>query len=129
VVVSERQYQAQRGDTKDGLVQLTAKLLNEGTKKDGSVGFATKLENRAITLSTHVGAETFVIELGALKTEFAYGLELLKELLADPNYTKETLQKIQTQTIGVLKRKESDFDYISHLYHQAPYKTPYLGLQ
>jgi len=115
------------------LVQLTAKLLNEGTKKDGSVGFATKLENRAITLSTHAGAETFVIELGALKTEFAYGLELLKELLADPNYTKETLQKIQTQTIGVLKRKESDFDYISNLkmkgmiFPNTPLAKPSLG--
>ena len=120
-------------DTKDGLVELTAKLLNEGTKKDGSVGFATKLENRAITLSTHAGAETFVIELGSLKSEFDYGLTLLKELLADPNYTKETLKKIQTQTIGVLKRKESDFDYISNLtmkgmiFPNTPLAKPPLG--
>ncbi|SFV64362.1 Zinc protease-like protein [hydrothermal vent metagenome] len=102
-------------DTKDGLVKLTAKLLNEGTKKDGSVGFATKLESKAITLSTHAGAETFVIELGSLKSEFAEGIKLIKELIKDPNYTKETLEKIKTQTIGILKRKESDFDYISTL--------------
>ncbi|NEW61601.1 insulinase family protein [Sulfurovum sp. bin170] len=102
-------------DTKDGLVKLTAKLLNEGTKKDGSVGFATKLESRAISLSTHSGAETFVIELGSLKSEFAHGIRLMKELIKDPNYSKETLEKIKTQTIGILKRKESDFDYISTL--------------
>jgi predicted Zn-dependent peptidase len=120
-------------DTKDGLVQLTAKLLNEGTKKDGSVGFATKLENRAISLTAHAGAETFVIELGSLKSEFAYGLERLKELLSDPNYSKETLSKIQTQTIGVLKRKESDFDYISNLkmkgmiFPNTPLAKPSLG--
>jgi predicted Zn-dependent peptidase len=120
-------------DTKDGLVQLTAKLLNEGTQKDGSVGFATKLENRAISLTAHAGAETFVIELGSLKSEFAYGLERLKELLSDPNYSKETLSKIQTQTIGVLKRKESDFDYISNLkmkgmiFPNTPLAKPSLG--
>jgi len=120
-------------DTKDGLVQLTAKLLNEGTQKDGSVGFATKLENRAISLTVNAGAETFVIELGSLKSEFAYGLELLKELLTDPNYSKETLKKIQTQTIGVLKRKESDFDYISNLkmkgmiFPNTPLAKPSLG--
>ena len=120
-------------DTKDGLVQLTAKLLNEGTQKDGSVGFATKLENRAISLTANAGAETFVIELGSLKSEFAYGLELLKELLTDPNYSKETLKKIQTQTIGVLKRKESDFDYISNLkmkgmiFPNTPLAKPSLG--
>jgi predicted Zn-dependent peptidase len=102
-------------DKKDGLVKLTAKLLNEGTLKDGSTGFATKLESRAISLGTHAGAETFVIELSSLKSEFSYGVKLLKELLQDPNYKKETLEKIKTQTIGSLKRKESDFDYISSL--------------
>ena len=102
-------------ETKDGLVKLTGKLLNEGTLKDGSTGFATKLESRAIGLSAASGAETFVLELGALKSEFPYGLELFKELLTDPNYSEDSLKKIQTQTIGQLKGKESDFDYISSL--------------
>ncbi len=100
-------------DTQEGLVQFSAALLNEGTKTDGSIGFATKLENRAISLSTHAGKETFVIEVGSLKEEFAYAIERLKELLTDPNYTEKTLKKIKTQTIGALKRRESDFDYIS----------------
>lgn len=102
-------------DTKDGLTKLCAALLNEGTKKEGSTGFATKLESKAISLSTHVGRETFVIELGSLKSEFPEAIERLKELLQDPNYTEDTLDKIKTQTIGILKRKESDFDYISDL--------------
>ena len=102
-------------DTKGGLVKLTAKLLNEGTKRDGSSNFATKLENRAISLGVHAGKETFVLELGSLKSEFNYGVELFKELLDDPNYTEDTLKKIKTQTIGSLKQKESDFDYISSL--------------
>ena len=100
---------------KDGLVKLTAKLLNEGTKKDGSTGFATKLENRAISLGVHAGKETFVVDLGSLKSEFKYGITLLKELLINPNYSEETLKKIKIQTIGSLKQKESDFDYISSL--------------
>lgn len=102
-------------DKKDGLVKLTAKLLNEGTLKDGSTGFATKLESRAISLGTHSGQETFVMEVGSLKSEFSYGIELLKELLQDPNYSEDILKKIKIQTIGSLKRKESDFDYISSL--------------
>jgi predicted Zn-dependent peptidase len=102
-------------DTHSGIAKLLAALLNEGTKKDGSVGFATKLENRAITISSNAGKETFVIEVSALKSEFNQAVEHLKELLQDPNYSKETLQKIQTQTLGILQRKESDFDYLSHL--------------
>jgi predicted Zn-dependent peptidase len=120
-------------DSKDGLVKLTSKLLNEGTKKEGSVGFATKLESRAITLGADAGAETFVIELGSLTSEFGYGVELFKELLDNPNYTKETLEKIKRQTIGSLKRKESDFDYISTLkmkgmiFPNTPLAKPSLG--
>jgi len=102
-------------DSKDGLVQLTASLLNEGTKKEGSVGFATKLESRAITLGTHSGKETFVMELGSLKEEFHTAIERMIELIKDPNYSTETLDKIKTQTIGSIKRRESDFDYISSL--------------
>ncbi len=102
-------------DTKGGLVKLSSKLLNEGTLKDGSTGFATKLENRAISLSSRAGAETLILEVDALKEEFEYGLEHLKELLSNPNYSKETLDKIKVQTIGSIKRKESDFDYISSL--------------
>lgn len=102
-------------DTKDGLVKLSSKLLNDGTLKDGSIGFATKLESKAISLGVHAGAETFVVEVGSLKSEFAYGIKLLKELLQDPNYSKDTLHKIKTQTIGSLKRRESNFDYISSL--------------
>ena len=102
-------------DTQDGLAQLSASLLNEGTKKEGSTGFATKLESRAISLGTHAGKETFVIEVGSLKEEFSYAIERLKELLTDPNYTEQTLGKIKTQTIGALKRRESNFDYISGL--------------
>ncbi len=120
-------------DRKKGLVKLTAKLLNEGTKKDGSVGFATKLEDRAISLSSHSGAETFVIELNSLKEQFDYGIELLNELISDPNYTPKTLEKIKTQTLGELKRKESNFDYISSLklkgllFPNTPLANPPLG--
>ncbi len=120
-------------DSKNGLVKLTAKLLNEGTKKEGASGFATKLENRAISLGIHAGQETYVFDLDSLKSEFNYGVDLLKELILDPNYTEDTLEKIKKQTIGELKRKESDFDYISSLkmkgmlFPNTPLAKPSLG--
>ena len=120
-------------DNKDGLVSIVAKLLNEGTKKEGSSAFANRLESRAIGLSAHAGKETFVIELSSLKSEFDYGIKLLKELLLDPNYSEKRLDKIKTQIIGTLKRKESDFDYISSLtmkgmlFPNTPLAKPSLG--
>jgi predicted Zn-dependent peptidase len=100
-------------NTIDGLADMSAKLLNEGTAKEGSIGFATKLDAHAIEMSAHVGRESFVIEVSALKSEFSYAIERLTELLKDPNYTKEALEQIKYQKIGWLKQKESDFDYIA----------------
>ena len=118
---------------KDGQADMTAKLLNEGTKKDGAVGFAQKLDAHAIELSSHVGRESFVIELSALKSEFAYGVELLEALLKDPNFTQEALSQVKRQKIGWLTQKKSDFDYIAAtnlralLFKGTPLARPYDG--
>ena len=96
-----------------GLASISSKLLNEGTKELGSVAFAQKLEEKAISLSASNGFETFVIELSSLTDVSNDGLKLLKKLLSSPNYSSDTLEKIKTLKIGALKRKENDFDYVS----------------
>lgn len=100
-------------NTIDGLADMSAKLLNEGTAKEGSIGFATKLDAHAVDLSAGVGRESFVIEVSALKSEFPYALDRLIELLKDPNYTEEALAQIKYQKIGWLKQKESDFNHVA----------------
>ena len=100
-------------NTIDGLADMSAKLMNEGTAKEGSIGFATKLDAHAVDVHAGVGRESFVIEVSALKSEFPYAVERLIELLKDPNYTPEALMQIKHQKIGWLKQKEADFDYIA----------------
>lgn len=105
----------QLSSKKDGLVSMSATLLNEGTKKSGSVGFATKLDDKAITISSYAGRENFVIVVSSLKSEFKTAVLLLEELLKDPNYTDDSLSKIKMQKMGWLEQKKSDFDYIGAL--------------
>ena len=97
----------------DGLADMSAKLLNEGTSKDGSIGFATKLDAHAVDIGAGAGRESFVIEVSSLKSEFPYAIERLIELLKDPNYTQEALDQIKHQKIGWITQKKSDFDYIA----------------
>jgi len=96
-----------------GLSRLSAQILNEGTKAMGLTAFAEALEQKAIHLSVHTGTETMVAELSCLKEQFDEGVGMLGTLLADPNTTDETLEKIKAMTIGALKRKESDFDTVA----------------
>ena len=100
-------------NTIDGLSDMSAKLLNEGTKKEGSIGYATKLDAKAIDIHASVGRESFVIEVSSLKSEFPYAVARLVELLKDPNYTNEALTQIKHQKIGWLKQKESDFNHVA----------------
>jgi len=99
---------------KSGLTNLSAKLLNEGTLKDGSVKFARKLENKAISIHTSNGFETFVIELSCLKNQIQEALNLLNQLLANPNFKEQTINKLKTLQISKLKQKENDFDFVAN---------------
>ena len=98
---------------KIGITNLTAKILNEGTKKDGSVNYARILENNAISIDASTGFETFVIEITSLKSEYKLALQYLNNLLEDPNITKDSLDKIKLLEISKLHQKENDFDYIA----------------
>lgn len=116
-----------------GLARLCAKMMNEGSLKRGSVGFADALDARAIGLSATAGNETFVIETGSLKEEFDTGLSLLSELLNEPNLTSKTLEKVKTITLGEIARKEADFDTVASnelkavLFEGTPMATPNIG--
>ena len=100
-------------EKKPGITNLVAKILNEGTKKDGAIQYARNLENNAISIDSSTGFETFVIEISCLKSEYTLALKYLNELLKDPNLTKDTLDKIKLLEISKLQQKENDFDYIA----------------
>jgi predicted Zn-dependent peptidase len=96
-----------------GLTNLSAKVLNEGTLKDGSNLFYEKLENNAIEINAQAGFETFTIEISCLKDKYKLALQYLNELLINPNINKKTLNKVKNITLSKLAQKQNDFDYIA----------------
>lgn len=98
-----------------GIAKFTSSMLGEGTKQKGAIEFANELESKAVSLNAHAGSETFVFELSTLKEQFGFGIWMLKDLLADPNFTDKSFEKIQQFTVGRLSSKKSDFDYIANL--------------
>jgi predicted Zn-dependent peptidase len=116
-----------------GIAAFTASILNEGTKKLGAVGFAKKLEDNAIHISANRGNETFSIELSSLTEKFDEGVSYFKELLSDPNFSDESLQKLKLLKIAYINKKESDFDYQAKLglkklrFKGTPLQNPVIG--
>ena len=118
---------------KAGLAKMSARVMNEGTKKLGSSAFAEQLESKAVHISASTGVETFVMEVGSLKENFNDALGYFSDLLKDPNFTEDALNKVKTTTIGGLSRKENDFDYTasnelkSILFKGTPLANPSSG--
>lgn len=116
-----------------GLANLVAKMLNEGTLKLGVSEFANLLELKAVNLSIFSGFETFGFEINTLKENFDYGLNLLINLLKDPNFTQKTLDKIKTLIKGEIASNNTDFDYLSRtelnrlLYENTSLEYPQIG--
>ncbi|MGB2552470.1 M16 family metallopeptidase [Campylobacter sp. MOP51] len=96
-----------------GLANLSARLLNEGTLKKGSNAFAKELEMRAISLHAQTGFETLNIDLSCLKEHFEFACLKLSELLKDPNFSEDILDKLKKLVIGEILSNESDFDYVA----------------
>ena len=96
-----------------GLASLSARVLNEGTKKLESVKFSEILDDNAITIHSAVGFETLTIELSSLKEKSNLAIKSLNELLQSPNLSENSLEKVKTLAIGSLKRKENDFDDVA----------------
>ncbi len=117
-----------------GVASFTSSMLNEGTKKLGSVMFAKKLEESAIHLGANSGLETFSIELSSLKEKFDKGVDSFYELLNDPNFSKKSFEKIKLLKLATIEKKKSDFDYTAKLglkklrYKDTPFENPEIGI-
>ena len=96
-----------------GLANLSACMMNEGTGKLGSVGFALALDAKAIHMSASAGVETLVMELECLREQFGSAIGLLSALLKNPNLTQESLAKVKSDILGKISAKENDYDYVA----------------
>ena len=117
----------------EGIAKFLAAILGEGTKEMSATSFAEELEFRAIGLGAHSGVETLVFEVSSLKEQFPYAMNMLQKLLKNPNFSKESFDKIKLLTLGALSNKESDFDYIANLnlqkliFENTPFAHAYSG--
>ncbi|WP_275897660.1 M16 family metallopeptidase [Helicobacter suis] len=118
---------------KFGLSKLSANLLNEGTKELGSVAFAEKLEQLAITLSADIRLESLHIDLGFLKEYQDKAITYLHDLLLSPNLTPGALEKVQQRMVAAALNRESNFDYVAQLglnkilFANTPLANPAIG--
>jgi zinc protease len=120
---------------KAGLANLTADLLNEGTKTRSSREISDAIEFVGGSLSTSGGADYVTIALSVLKKDIDLGLDLMSDIILNPAFSAEEFQRRKTAIKNsIIRQKEDPGVIASKAFEKAvfgafPYGTPTEGTE
>ncbi len=118
---------------KDGVANLTAYMLNKrGTIKEKEK-FYTKLEEKAVNLNVAASKEFTTVSITFLNEKKNFALKKLIELLTNPNFTQEALQKSKKELLAKKEQLKNNYDYMANtnlfrtIFKDTPLEHPVIG--
>jgi zinc protease len=93
---------------KPGLARLTAEMLKRGTRRRAKLELAGALES--VGADVNFDADVFAVQLRArsLAADFPALVATLAEMLREPSFPAEELEKLKQQTVAAVREKQSD---------------------
>ena len=93
---------------KPGLARLTAEMLKRGTRRRAKLELAGALEG--VGADVDFDADIFAVQIRArsLATDFPTLAATLAEMLREPSFPSEELEKLKQQTIAAIREKQTD---------------------
>lgn len=98
---------------KGGLANLTAELLTEGTKKRSSTQISEEIEFIGASLSASAERDYTTISLSVLKKDIQKGFELFSDILLNPVFTQDEIERTRELIKGFLKQQEEDPSFLA----------------
>jgi zinc protease len=93
---------------KPGLARLTAEMLKRGTRKRGKLELAGALERVGADIEFDADVFAVQIEARSLAADFPALAATLAEMLREPSFPVEELEKLKQQTVAAVREKQSD---------------------
>jgi zinc protease len=93
---------------KEGLAALTAGVIDEGTRRRSSLEIAAYVERLGGHLVAGIDWDEGFIATGLLAQHLPAGLELLAEVATDPTFPEEEIERLRTQRLTELVRRNQD---------------------
>ena len=85
---------------KAGLALMVSRLLDEGTKNRSSLEIAEAIESVGGAIETDGSFERIVVSVGILKKDSDLGLDLLSDLLINPIFPQDYVEKEKERTLS-----------------------------
>ncbi len=98
---------------KPGLASFTARLLTEGTTTRSSLQIAEESDFIAARLNVRVDREDFVASTEVLTQHWPRALELLADVLANPTFPDQEVERIRKERLTDLRRLRDDANAIA----------------
>ena len=98
---------------KAGLANLTADLLDEGTKSRKSSEISEEIEFIGAGLGASAGSDYTTITLSVLKKDIEKGFELFSDIILNPVFAQEEIERKRELIKGSLKQREEDPSFLA----------------
>lgn len=93
---------------KEGLANLTADLLTEGTKTRSAAQISEATDFIGASLGTSADTDFASLSLGVLAKDLGTGLDLLTDILLHPTFPEAEVTRRREATLAALKEGEDD---------------------
>ena len=118
---------------KAGVANFTASLLTQGTRTRTAPEIATEIERLGADIGASAGVDFTTVYASSPANVFPQTMELLADVVRNPAFTAEDLDREQTQTLNGLRVQLSQPGPVAGLaaaravYGDAPYAVPGSG--
>jgi zinc protease len=99
--------------SKAGLANLTASLMNEGTKNKTPEELEDAIGLLGASIRVSSGDEDLSINVSTLKKNFEKTIELVEEMLLEPRWDEEQFDLAKSRVINSLKRNRANPSYLA----------------
>lgn len=100
-------------EEKAGVANLTAELLTSGTKKRTASQISEEIEFVGASLRGSGGDDYVTVGLSVLKKDLALGFDLLSDVILNPLFPEDELNKKTEHIKGSLKAQEEDPNFVA----------------
>jgi zinc protease len=124
---------ADDGAGKSGVASMTAGLLTQGTTTRSAPEIATQIEQLGASIGAGAGADFTSVYANAPADVFPQTVALMADLVRNPTFAEEELDRQRTQTLDGLKVSLASPGQVASMvsgrvvYGDAPYGAPGIG--
>jgi zinc protease len=120
---------------KPGISLFTMGLLTKGTETRSKYQIAKEMEEIGGSIESSSGRNTYSVSVSVLKEDFEKGLELLSDVIMNPSFPEEEIEKQREDTLLAIKRIDESWEQeVTRLFRQSyfiqhPYRNDLVGTE